>query len=121
VFKIINSLGEGAAMHLINVVGLVISNSKFINNHAFLNGGAIYAEYSAFQVYSVEIIMNQAELSGGGMYVIDTLISAKGSNLRSLNEGTFGLTKISLNQAAIGGGMRYFASKLFFKPPIIQQ
>lgn len=64
-------------MHLINVVGLIISNSKFFSNHAYLNGGAIYAEYSAFQLNSVEISMNQAELSGGGIYVVDTLISGK--------------------------------------------
>jgi predicted outer membrane repeat protein len=116
----INSIGEGAAIHLINVVGLIISNSKFNNNHSFLNGGAIYAEYSAFQVDSVVITMNKAELSGGGMYVVDTLISVKESVLRLLNQDTVGLTKISLNKAAIGGGMRYFASKLFFKPQIIQ-
>jgi len=30
----------------------------------------------------VEITMNSAELSGGGMYVVDTLISVKESALR---------------------------------------
>jgi predicted outer membrane repeat protein len=65
-----------------NVVGLVISNSKFISNHSYRNGGAIYAENSALQVDSVEITKNQAELSGGGMYVVDTLISVKESALR---------------------------------------
>ena len=65
-----------------NVVGLFISNSKFISNHSYLNGGAIYAENSALQVDSVEITKNEAKLSGGGMYVVDTLISVKQSPLR---------------------------------------
>ncbi|EWS71284.1 transmembrane protein, putative (macronuclear) [Tetrahymena thermophila SB210] len=78
---------------------LIIINSKFINNKANLNGGAIYLKQSSMFIYETIFEQNKASQYGGAIFLENTQNNIL-INLINLSNCTF-----TQNQASFGGAL----------------
>ena len=62
---------------------LTINNTKFINNNASLDGGAIYASYVRANIHNISILSNKLlnqDHNGGGIYFEKSVLNISSSN-----------------------------------------
>ena len=99
-------LREGGAVTLIRSKLHITGNATFEDNRSNSNGGAIYATESVINLYSqsVSIHFNQAEDSGGGVYLYRSKLKFRGDCTIVGNEVQ--------NRNGTGGGIHAISSSI---------